>query len=219
MRLKSRSFMRYFVAFLTCLAVIAVLLPTKASMQQPQSPRSYDEFIVRAYQGAYGRNPSCFERQAEYDRLVNAAANGTLLAEARRFVATLFMTQSSYDDPTLFNYLQTSAYQQRNPQDMNDTAHLQAFVTDLYHAFLQREPDAAGLNFWVSNAQQEGRKKVIRAFEVSIEFGDLVNQLFDSGPPCCPTFCPRGTIFNPDTCSCEPTGGGECLPGMICNEF
>jgi hypothetical protein len=206
MRLKSRPVMRYFAAFLTCLAIIAVLLPIKASMQQPQSPRSYDEFIIRAYQGALGRTPSCLERQAEYNRLVNAAANGTLLAEARRFVATLFMTQSSYDDPNNFNYLQTSAYQARNPQDMNDVAHLQAFVTDLYRAFLQREPDTPGLNFWVSNAQQEGRKKVIRAFELSIEFGDLVSQLFDGGAPVCctPIRCPRFMVFDPETCSCEP---------------
>jgi Domain of unknown function (DUF4214) len=206
MKLKSRSLMRYFVVLLTCLSLVALLLPMKASMQQPQSPRSYDEFIIRAYQGAYGRSPSCLERQNEYNRLVNAAASGTLLAEARRFVATLFMTQSSYDDPTLFNYLQTSEYQARNPQDMNDTAHLQAFVTDLYRAFLQREPDAEGLNFWVSNAQQEGRKKVIRAFEVSIEFGNLVSQLFDGGAPqcCIRRTCPRYTYFDFETCSCQP---------------
>src|SRR5919112_976189 len=165
---------RRVAAVLACLAVCALLVPGSARMQEPQSPRSYDEFIIRAYQGAYGRTPTCLERQAEYNRLVNAAASGTLLAEARRFVATLFMTQSSYDDPTLFNYLQTSEYQARNPQDMNDVAHLQAFVADVYRAFLQREPDTPGLNFWASNAQNEGRKKVIRAFEESIEFGNLV---------------------------------------------
>ncbi len=116
------------------------------------------------------------------------------------------MTQASYDDQTLFNYLQTSEYQARNPQDMNDTAHLQAFVTDLYHAFLQREPDADGLNFWVANAQQEGRKKVIRAFEQSIEFANLVSLLFDGGAPSCCTFirCPRYYYFDPETYSCQP---------------
>ncbi|HEX8177997.1 MAG TPA: DUF4214 domain-containing protein [Pyrinomonadaceae bacterium] len=204
MTFKSRS-LRYFMAVLSCLAISAVLLPRKASMQQPQSPRSYDQFIIRAYQGALGRTPTCLERQNEYNNLVNAAANGTLLAEARRFVATLFMTQASYDDPNNFNYLQTSAYQARNPQDMNDLAHLQAFVTDLYHAFLQREPDTEGLNFWVSNAQSEGRKKVIRAFELSIEFGDLVNQMFDGGPPSCciRRTCPRGSFFDTETCTCE----------------
>lgn len=206
MKSKSRSTMRYFVALLSCVALVAVLLPIKASMQQPQSPRSYDEFIIRAYQGAYGRTPTCTERQNEYFRLVDAAANGTLLAEARRFVATLFMTQSSYDDQTLFNYLQTSEYQARNPQDMNDTAHLQAFVTDLYNAFLQRPPDTDGLNFWVANAQSEGRKKVIRAFEQSIEFGDLVSLLFQGDAPVCCVrrTCPRYTYFDFETCSCQP---------------
>ena len=205
MRLKSRS-LRYTVALLTCLAISAVLLPRTARMQQPQSPRSYDEFIIRAYQGAYGRSPTCFERQNEYNNLVNAAANGTLLAEAQRFVATLFETQASFNAQDYTTYLQTSEYQARNPQDMNDLSHLQSFVTDLYHAFLQREPDTDGLNFWVANAQNEGRKKVIIAFEVSIEFGDLVNQLFDGGPPSCctPRRCPRYTYFDPDTCSCQP---------------
>lgn len=207
MRSISRS-PRRVAAFLACLAVCALLLPGTARMQQPQSPRSYDEFIIRAYQGAYGRNPTCLERQNEYNRLVNAAASGTLLAEARRFVATLFMTPSSYTDPNNFNYLQTAEYQARNPQDMNDVAHLQAFVADLYRAFLQREPDQAGLDFWVSNAQNEGRKKVIRAFEESIEFADLVSKLFDGGPPACSTCirrtCPRGMFFDFETCSCQP---------------
>ena len=205
MRLKSRS-LRYTVALLTCFAVSAVLLPRTARMQQPQSPRSYDDFIIRAYQGAYGRSPTCIERQNEYNNLVNAAASGTLLHESQRFVATLFETQASFDAQDYTTYLQTSAYNARNSQDMNDTSHLTAFVTDLYHAFLQREPDTDGLNFWVGQAQNEGRKKVIIAFEVSIEFGDLVNQLFDGGTPSCCTFhtCPRYTYFDPDTCTCEP---------------
>ncbi len=41
--------MRYFVALLACLAFVGMLLPPKASMQQQQSPRSYDGFIIRAY--------------------------------------------------------------------------------------------------------------------------------------------------------------------------
>jgi len=173
-------------------------------MQQPQSPRSYDDFIIRAYQGAYGRSPTCTERQNEYNNLVNAAASGTLLHESQRFVAPLFETQASFDANDYTTYLQTPEYNARNSQD--DPSRLQDFVTDLYHAFLQREPDADGLNFWVANAQQEGRKKVIIAFEVSIEFGDLVNQLFDGGaPPCCiRRTCPRYTFWDPDTCSCQP---------------
>jgi hypothetical protein len=168
---------------------------------QSPSPRSYDEFINLAYQGAYGRSGTCTERRAEYNRLVNAAATGTLLAEARRFVATLFMTQASYDAQDLSTYLQTGEYQQRNPQDHADRASIESFITDLYRAFLQREPDLAGQCFWANNVCSEGRKKGIKAFEVSIEFGDLVNGLFAGSRPA--TFCPRNTFLDPDTCTCE----------------
>lgn len=152
---------------------------------QPQPARSFVDFINFAYQGAYGRSATCFEVQYEHSRLANADATGNRLAEARRFVATLFMTQSSYDAQDLTTYLQTSEYQQRNPQDNNDGAGLSSFIADLYWAFLQREPDAGGQCFWVNNACSEGRKKAIRAFEVSIEFGELVDHLYNSGAPSC----------------------------------
>jgi hypothetical protein len=172
----------------------------------PQSPpaRSFDEFIQQAYAGAYGRSASCFERRAEYNRLVTAAAGGTLTAEARRFVATLFMTQASYDAQDLTTYLQTPEYQARNPQDNNDRASIESFVADLYRAFLQREPDLGGQCFWSNDVCSEGRKKGIRAFEVSIEFGDLVSGLFDGGPICCPRHCPYGYFFDCDLGYCVP---------------
>ena len=156
-------------------------------------PRSYDDFIIQTYFGAYGRFPTCTERLLEYNRLVNAAANGTLLAEARRFVATRFMTQASYDVNDLTTYQQTSAYEARNPAYFTDRAHLEAFVTDLYRAFLQRPPDAAGHCFWSNDACTMGRKHTIRAFEESIEFGRLVEGLYDGGEPDC-------TLRDPDPC-------------------
>jgi len=171
--------------------------------------KSYEQFITDAYLGAYGRGPDCAtEAQPEYDRLVNAAASNTLLEECKRFVATLFETQASYNVQDYATYLQTAEYQQRNPQDLADFTHQQAFVTDLYHAFLQREPDADGLAFWTSNVMNEGRKKGIIAFEVSIEFGDQVNLLFAGPRPVCDfgcqITCPGGYILDPDTCSCIP---------------
>jgi len=168
---------------------------------QSPAPRSYDEFIDLAYQGAYGRQGTCIERRNEYNRLVTAASGGTLLAEARRFVATLFMTQASYDAQDLTTYLQTTEYQQRNPQDHTDRASIESFIADLYRAFLQREPDLAGQCFWANNVCSEGRKKGIRAFEVSIEFGNLVNGLFAGTRPL--TFCPRGMFLDTSTCTCE----------------
>jgi hypothetical protein len=164
----------------------------------PQSPpaRSFDQFVIRAYQAALNRTPTCTERRAEYFRLVNASGSSTdLNTEARRFVATLFMTQASYDVQDLITYRQTTAYQAINPQENVDRASIEAFVNDLYTSFLQRSSDPAGLCFWSNNVCQEGRKKGIRAFEVSIEFGDLTNGLFDGGPPCEP-ICRPG--------QCEP---------------
>lgn len=173
----------------------------------PQFPeaRSYDDFIIQTYLGAYGRFPTCAERLIEYNRLQTAAANGTLLAEARRFVATRFMTQTSYNVNDFTTYQQTPAYEARNPQSINDRTHLEAFVTDLYHAFLQRDPDAAGHCFWSNDACTMLRKHTIRAFEESIEFGRLVEGLYDFGEPDC-------TLHDPgDGC-----GGGRI--GEICNQ-
>ena len=94
------------------------------------------------------------------------------------------MTQTSYNANDLTTYQQTTAYQSRNSQFNTDRAHQAAFVTDLYHAFLQREPDAGGHCFWTNDACA-GRKHTIRAFEESIEFGRLVEGLYDLGEPDC----------------------------------
>jgi uncharacterized protein DUF4214 len=213
------SSLRQALALLSCIAMLLVAVPNlvvqNPSAQSCQSdcsglpgippvspsPRSYDEFIDLAYQGAYGRQGSCAERRLEYNKLLNAAANGTLLIEARRFVATLFMTQASYDAQDLTTYLQTAEYQQRNPQDHADRASIESFVADLYRAFLQREPDLAGQCFWSNDVCVEGRKKGIRAFEVCSEFGDLVNGLFAGVRPS--TICPRNSFLDPVSCTCE----------------
>lgn len=170
----------------------------------PQNPpeRSYDSFIIQAYQGAYGRTPTCQERQNEYWNLVNASfSSSALLDEAKRFVSTLFETQQSYDTPGIdpCGYTQTPEYEQRNANchcsgntcncptfpDCDRVA-TESFTGDLYGAFLQRSPDLGGQCFWSNNVCSEGRKKGIEAFKVSTEFGNLVNGLFDGGEPCDP---------------------------------
>jgi hypothetical protein len=151
----------------------------------PQNPsaRTYDSFIIKAYQGAYGRTPTCSERQDEYWNLVSASYSSVaLLEEAKQFVSTRFETQQSYDSPT--EYTQTAEYEQRNPAWQTDRISLEAFVGDLYKAFLQRNPDAGGQCFWTNSVCSYGRKQGIEAFKVSIEFGNLVNGLFDGGEPC-----------------------------------
>ena len=91
------------------------------------------------------------------------------------------MTNNSYDMPPHV-YVRTSAYSAVNPAD---SGRHREFVTDLYQAFLQREPDTPGLDWWRNEVFLHGRKQVIRAFEGSIEFESIVNQLFDSGGSCC----------------------------------
>ncbi len=155
----------------------------------PQNPpaRTYDSFIIKTYTGAYGRIPLCLERQDEYWNLVGASySSAALLEEAKRFVSTRFETQASYDTPGInpSGYTQTPAYEQRNPSWKTDRMSLEAFVGDLYKAFLQRPPDLAGQCFWTNSVCTHGRKQGIEAFKVSIEFGNLVNGLFDSGEPC-----------------------------------
>src|SRR5688500_13643039 len=133
------------------------------------TPRSYGEFIQGAYFGALGRFPTCFEEQAEYDALVSAASVGALHQEAQRFVSTLFLTQASYNAPDLTTYCQTPEYETINPAFCNTLVGtgLADFLTDLYRAFLLREPDSDGFNFWLSN--NNGRKHLIEAFRLSLE--------------------------------------------------
>jgi hypothetical protein len=199
-----------------CAVVLGLLLATGARLNNSQLrlpgavanaavSKSYEQFINDAYQGAYGRQPDCAtELLPEYDRMVNAAASNTLLEECKRFVSTLFETQASYNVADYTTYLQTAEYQQRNAQDQADRPHQEAFVTDLYWAFLQRAPDASGLNFWTDNVMNETRKKGIIAFAVSIEFNDQVNLLFPDARPSCLIFCPE---CNPDPCEGPNSGG------------
>jgi hypothetical protein len=171
----------------------------------PQNPysRSYDDFIIQAYIGAYGGSPTCFQRQAEYWNLVGASySSSALLEEAKRFVSTLIETQGSYDTPGIdpSGYIQTSRYEQRNPASHTDRMSLEAFVGDLYKSFLQRSPELGGQCFWTNDVCSEGRKKGIEAFKVSIEFGTLVNGLFDGGEPCS------------DPCEIDPWSCQSCNP-------
>src|ERR1043165_974339 len=137
----------------TCIGLLVcslILMPGLFSKRSPltltgsiasadaSTPRSYVEFIDGAYFGALGRFPSCFEEQAEYDALVNAASVGALHEEAERFVSTLFETQSSYDVPDLTTYCQSAEYEAINPAFCNSFINTQSeeFVTAQYRAFL-----------------------------------------------------------------------------------
>jgi hypothetical protein len=178
------------------------------------TPRSYSEFIRGAYLGALGRFPTCSEEQAEYDALDYAASTGNLLGEARRFVSTLFETQASFDDPG-GSYCQTNAYEARNPAycDPFINARSDSFITDLYGAFLLRQPEQGGFDAWMSTIPDYGRKVVLNGFKNSAEFGIIVNALYPGTRRCCITHCPSGYILDPDACECVWNG---CGPHQIC---
>jgi hypothetical protein len=207
-----RQTSRRLMMLASAIAVLGLLLvpgagPSHSRLKTPGTvahaavTKSYDQFIIEAYLGAYGRPPDCqSELLPEYNRMVNAAASNALLAECQRFVATLFETQASFDVQDLTTYQQTVEYEARNSQSFTDIDHQRAFVTDLYEAFLQRAPDNEGREFWTNDVMVEGRKKGIIAFEVCGEFSDLVASLYDGGAP---------------DCGPPPGDGDPCIPGTL----
>ena len=188
--------------FMVSPGLTPVSMPGSIASADPDIPRSYAEFIEGAYVGALGRSPTCFEVQAEYDALDSAASvsGDALQDEAERFVSTLFETQASYNVADLTTYCQTSEYESINPASCNASigTGLSNFLTDLYQAFLLREPDSSGFNFWLNN--NNGRKHLIYAFRESIEFGTLVGNLYAGTRPICTIECPEC----PDPCDNPP---------------
>ena len=217
------SISRRTVVLASSLLLIAslVLMPGFAGRRSPVSldgsvasadasdPRSYDEFIVGAYIGALGRFPTCLERQAEFDELVYATANGNRLAEARRFVSTLFETQASFDNPDTTTYCQTAEYEALNPAYCNVFVNNNSggFITDLYQAFLLREPESNGFNAWMATIPNYGRKVVLNGFRDSTEFYILVGALYEGERPVCDFCildCPDNSTPDYDACVCRP---------------
>lgn len=177
------------------------------TLADASTPRSYVEFIDSAYFGALGRFPTCAEEQAEYDALVYATSTNNRLGEARRFVSTLFETQASFDDSG-GTYCQTTEYEARNPAYCTALVNARSneFITDLYGAFLLRQPEQAGFDAWMNTIPTYGRKVVLNGFRDGTEFGIIVNALYQGDrPECgCQISCPSGYTLNPDTCECVP---------------
>jgi hypothetical protein len=221
----SKRKLRRLSFFATSLTIVGLLvapvvnfnhtpLKNAVPVAKASSSLGYTDFIYAAYYGAYGRYPDCdSEVTPEYNALVYSASQSqsALLAECKRFVATLFETQDSYDETT--GYTQTYEYEQRNSNNNTDYSHQESFVTDLYDAFLQRAPDSSGLAFWTNNTINNGRRATVVAFEVCTEFSDLVDSLYDDGGPWCPPCggmtCDSGYHLDTGICQCVP----DCLQG------
>jgi len=115
-------------------------------------------FVKNLYYNALARDPSATELQQQMDTLAQAGAQGEaqLLTTARSIARGLF---------------ESSEYISRGRTDSQ-------YVTDLYNSYLQRGPDTAGLNFWVSNTQANGRAATLNAFEVCTEFATLASTVY-----------------------------------------
>ncbi|HEX4961959.1 MAG TPA: DUF4214 domain-containing protein [Thermoanaerobaculia bacterium] len=216
MSLPSHSFYRI-LAPVFLLAALLSPLPLAAWPSSAPFNESIESFVRNAYAGV-GISPSCSQVRSENATLEGLlpANSSSFEAEARRFVSTLFETQNSYTNYSSASspFLEETAYySSRNPIP-DQTYHLndgnQAFVIDLYHAFLQREYDSPGLTFWTANANgysndYQGRRAVLDAFGTipdDTEFKLLVHSLVDGGAVCCPVHCPSGKFYDCDLGAC-----------------
>jgi YD repeat-containing protein len=111
-----------------------------------------DQFARDFYQGALGAQGPGGEVQDWTSQLSQAQGDAQLLAVAQALGAHVFNSQ---------------AYAARNRGDAD-------YVSDLYRAYLQREPDQSGLNFWTGQIGVCGTDQQCRAakrLEVRVAFG------------------------------------------------
>ena len=109
-----------------------------------------EDYVKNFYQGALNRQPTTTELNTRLSTLRSAYAQGQ----------SQFLSAMQTLGRDLFT---SSEYIARGRLDTE-------FVTDLYHAFLYREPDSEGLAYWVSVTPTNGRDNIRLAFEVCPEF-------------------------------------------------
>ncbi len=162
---------------------------------QARAERNIGSIVPEAWWGALDREPSDGEWQYWKDRLVIAQSQGQwqTLNEAKAYMRSLFYS---------------GEYINRSQSDEN-------YVTDLYVTYLLREPDSEGYNFWLQvlysdNAQGlDGRGHLLRGFEESGEFAEIVNGLvMESSPGACDRFQEQncydsGGSWDSSNCSCS----------------
>lgn len=117
--------------------------------------RGPEQFVRTFYESALARPPHADELTYWMDALAQAQSLGTTLAAAQSLGNTLFQSQE---------------YANRGRSNRD-------FVYDCYKAWLQREPDQGGWDFWTGQADVNGQPAVLLAFVVCGEFNDLVNAL------------------------------------------
>lgn len=213
------------VALFLSLPVLMLLVPgpttkrtaaSSSTVLKPMTGKSIEQFVRDAYAGV-GLSPSCTAVRNESAALAGLLPNDSSAfeQEARRFDSTLIETQTSYDtdEDTEPFFVETSTYSARNPIATSGHGDSSGFVTDLYHAFLQRNPDSGGLAYWIGivnffDSDAYGRRYVIDAFGAipdDAEFTNLVHSLYDDGRVCCPVNCHHpGWYYDCDLGYCTP---------------
>jgi hypothetical protein len=161
-------------------------------------PRTTEAFVDYFFVGSLEVIADDASYQSWTNTLNAAMAQGSsnLLAQARALGRSLF---------------QSAAYASLNRSD-------EEFVTDLYAAYLQRQPDPGGYDFWLATLRSDnaqglnGREHLLQGFEFSTEFMNLVNSLIATDPleeACDPIeeqSCYNiGGIWDSTTCSCTLT--------------
>jgi hypothetical protein len=163
----------------------------------PRARRAAATAIPEVWWGALNQDPSEDEFAYWAGRISDAQFVGhpQTLAEMKALNRSLFFSD---------------AYVARNRSDED-------FVTDLYVTYLLREPDADGYNDWLTvlrdyNANGiNGREHLVRGFEDSVEFSDVVASLDAITPPEEPTLCDamqeqncynQGGAWDSTNCSC-----------------
>ncbi len=131
---------------LISLVVVGMVLLLSPSYANAGDNSQVQAFVSRFYEQCLGRQPDA----SGLNEWVNALLNGSKTGEdvAKGFVLSSEFTQQNHSN--------------------------EAFVTILYRAFFNREPDAYGYDLWVSRLNSgSSRESVVDGFLHSQEFSDL----------------------------------------------
>lgn len=123
--------------------------------------RTIEQFVRNFYAAALWRQPYDWELQHWVATITQGQAQGhdPLMSAAQSFGHSIFAS---------------GEYAARGRSDYE-------FVYDLYKAWLQREPDQGGWDFWASVTPNDGRANVTNGFALSDEFHNLVVSLCVAG--------------------------------------
>lgn len=116
-----------------------------------------DQFVKNFYQGALARQPNSAELQSWAGQLRQAYYQG----QAQQLATAQYMGRQVF---------KSQEYVNRNRDD-------HSYVYDLYKAYLQREPDQSGWDFWTADVASNGRDHTRLAFDLSSEFANKVASL------------------------------------------